>query len=186
MNKIIIIWLSLCMLSPAMATLQHDILKNNAATPLKEFHRWQSVAKKTITGDYLTMAVLGTVDARNQPALRTMHVPNVTEKGFVFHTKQSSDKVKQLAQNKSVSLLYLWNIGEQNYMQVRINGTATPLDDPKKNTNKEIVSYLIEPNAVIFSYLKNTPAKIDIRYIDYKLDSTQQWKIIRRSLSFKR
>ena len=64
---------------------------------------------------------LATVDADGQPWLRTVLLKIYDENGFVFFTNYESDKAKQIAINRRVSLLFPWvALGRQ----VKISGRA--------------------------------------------------------------
>ncbi len=73
-----------------------------------------------------TAMVLATVSAQGRPSSRMVLLKGLDERGFVFFTNTQSRKGEELAANASCALLFPWHPLER---QVRVDGTATPLDD---------------------------------------------------------
>ncbi len=69
-------------------------------------------------------ASLATVDESRRPALRTVLVKAVDERGFGFFTNHASRKATQMADNPSVALLFGWHAVHR---QVAVRGMARPM-----------------------------------------------------------
>lgn len=88
--------------------------------PFRQFELWYSQAIDSGIAEPNAMS-LATVDADEQPWLRTVLLKIYDENGFVFFTNYESDKAKQIAVNHRVSLLFPWvALGRQ----VKISGRA--------------------------------------------------------------
>ena len=88
--------------------------------PFRQFELWYSQAIDSGIAEPNAMS-LATVDADEQPWLRTVLLKIYDENGFVFFTHYESDKAKQIAVNHRVSLLFPWvALGRQ----VKISGRA--------------------------------------------------------------
>jgi len=89
------------------------------ANPVVQFRKWldEAIAEKV---NEPTAMVLSTVDDRDRPHGRVVLLKDITDKGFVFFTNYGSDKGKQMAVNRYVSLTFFWAEMER---QVRIDGS---------------------------------------------------------------
>jgi len=88
--------------------------------PFRQFELWYTQAIDSGIAEPNAMS-LATVDADEQPWLRTVLLKIYDENGFVFFTNYESDKAKQIAVNHRVSLLFPWvALGRQ----VKISGRA--------------------------------------------------------------
>ena len=88
--------------------------------PFRQFEFWYTQAIDSGIAEPNAMS-LATVDADEQPWLRTVLLKIYDENGFVFFTNYESDKAKQIAVNHRVSLLFPWvALGRQ----VKISGRA--------------------------------------------------------------
>jgi pyridoxamine 5'-phosphate oxidase len=69
---------------------------------------------------------LATVDARGQPAARTVLLKAADERGFVFYTNLESRKANDLRSNARAALLFYWkSLGRQ----VRVEGLTERVAD---------------------------------------------------------
>lgn len=156
-----IITLCLCFL----AIISHaddiqDLLKDNQDTPLKEFIRWQQVARK-YNDPLLDIAIIATVAKDSTPYERFMYISKVTDKGFVFSTNKDALKEMSLRNYDKVSLVFLW-AQKATFLQVRVEGRAHKLGvadvkEPSKaapvqsKPEDDYFEYIIEPNFVELS-----------------------------------
>lgn len=74
--------------------MEHDL----AATPLAQFQQWLQEANAAGIEEPNAMTV-ATVDADEQPHVRTILCKEVTPDGFVFFTNYESDKGRQIDRN---------------------------------------------------------------------------------------
>ena len=77
---------------------------------------------------------LATVEG-NQPRVRGMMTYRADEQGILFHTGTTKDLYKQLKANPKVELCYF---SPKTNEQIRISGTAEPVEDQK--LKEEIVA----------------------------------------------
>jgi pyridoxamine 5'-phosphate oxidase len=88
--------------------------------PFHQFELWFRQAIDSGIAEPNAMA-LATVDAHDQPWVRTVLLKLYDMRGFVFFTNYESDKAHQIERNPKVSLLFPWvALGRQ----VKISGTA--------------------------------------------------------------
>jgi pyridoxamine 5'-phosphate oxidase len=92
--------------------------------PIALFRRWfaEAHAAGTIEGEAMTLAT-ATPDGR--PSARIVLLKGVDADGFAFYTNRESRKGRELKANPHVALVWHWPALER---QVRVTGTATPLD----------------------------------------------------------
>jgi pyridoxamine 5'-phosphate oxidase len=97
--------------------------------PWKEpFERFGTVfaeAKRAIAKDPNAMS-LATVDAKGQPAVRTVLLKDFDERGFVFFTNSTSSKGQALLSAGRAGLNFYWRELDQ---QVRIEGEVERVDE---------------------------------------------------------
>ena len=67
---------------------------------------------------------LATADARGRPAVRTVLVKGLDERGLVFFTNYDSAKGRELAANPQASAVFAW-LAQQR--QVRVTGAIAPV-----------------------------------------------------------
>ena len=72
--------------------------------------------------------VLSTLSSNQKISSRIVLIKEVTEKGLVFYTNQTSQKGKQLNQNNQCALHFYW---DPLFRQVSIHGKAYPLSKEK-------------------------------------------------------
>lgn len=91
-----------------------------AADPMEQFANWfqEACAAQLLEPNAMTLA---TVDAQQQPSLRTVLLKFYDEHGFVFFTNYGSRKAQEIAANSRVALLFPWIALAR---QVSITGTA--------------------------------------------------------------
>lgn len=97
--------------------LQRD---NLLADPVQQFSDWFEQARKIDIADPTAM-VLATVSKDGKPSQRTVLLKYYDETGFVFFTNYGSRKAKEIQENSSVSLLFVWLELER---QIMISGKA--------------------------------------------------------------
>lgn len=95
-----------------------------ADEPVAMFRRWMDDAVAAGLHEPNAM-VVSTVSAEARPSSRMVLLKAVSDDGFVFFTNQASRKGQDLAGNPNCALLFPWHPLER---QVRIEGSATPLD----------------------------------------------------------
>ena len=94
--------------------------ENLETQPFKQFETWfkQAVKAELLEPNAMTLA---TASAKGEPSLRTVLLKYFDSRGFVFFTNYESNKAKQIEENYSVALLFLWLPLER---QVKIRGKA--------------------------------------------------------------
>jgi len=93
--------------------------------PFAMFARWYDDAVAAALPEPNAM-VVATVAPSGRPSARTVLLKGVSPDGFRFFTNQASRKGHDLAGNPAIALLFPWHPLER---QVRVEGTATRLDD---------------------------------------------------------
>ena len=97
-----------------------------AADPLVQLQRWLDDAESAQVAEPNAMVVV-TVDATGRPRPRNVLLRGLDDDGRLsFFTNRLSRKGQDLAQDARVAVLFSWLDLER---QVRIQGTAVPLDD---------------------------------------------------------
>lgn len=89
--------------------------------PLSLFSRWLQEAIDAEV-DEPTAVIVGTVSPKGRPSTRTVLLKGLHDGKFIFYTNYESRKGKQLAQNPSISLSFVWHALER---QIHIEGIAT-------------------------------------------------------------
>ena len=89
--------------------------------PLSLFSRWLQEAIDAEV-DEPTAVIVGTVSPEGRPSTRTVLLKGLHDGKFIFYTNYESRKGKQLAQNPSISLSFVWHALER---QIHIEGIAT-------------------------------------------------------------
>ena len=89
--------------------------------PLSLFSRWLQEAIDAEV-DEPTAVIVGTVSPEGRPSTRTVLLKGLHDGKFVFYTNYESRKGKQLTQNPSISLSFVWHALER---QIHIEGIAT-------------------------------------------------------------
>lgn len=93
---------------------------NAPASPLVPFAEWLNQA---LEGEPTANAMsLATATSRGETALRTVLLKAYGDDGFVFFTSPDTLKVRHIAENPRVSLLFFW---PRFNRQIRIDGTAS-------------------------------------------------------------
>lgn len=73
-----------------------------------------------------TAMVLSTIDENGNPESRVVLLKELTTEGLVFFTNYNSKKGQQIAENKSVSVVFFWPELER---QIRIKGNAEKISE---------------------------------------------------------
>lgn len=71
---------------------------------------------------------LATATPDGRPSARTVLLKAFDELGFVFYTHTHSQKGRDLHDNPRAALLFLWRSLREAGIQVRVEGTVTPVD----------------------------------------------------------
>lgn len=93
--------------------------------PIRQFRLWLAEGIRANLIDVTAMA-LATVTASGDPAVRTILLKDVDERGFIFFTHYNSPKGVELDHHPRASLLFYWPDLER---QVRVTGEVERLDD---------------------------------------------------------
>lgn len=93
--------------------------------PFPLFDAWFAEARETELNDANAMA-LATATPGGHPSQRMVLLKGHGPDGFVFYTNLDSRKGNELAANAHVALLFHWKSLRR---QIRIEGTASPVDD---------------------------------------------------------
>jgi len=94
-----------------------------AKDPFQQFSVWFEEAVNSQILDPYAMS-LATVSFEEQPSTRIVYLRGISEEGFKFYTNYSSQKGKDLLENKKVALNFFWGELER---QVRIEGEVEKL-----------------------------------------------------------
>jgi pyridoxamine 5'-phosphate oxidase len=99
--------------------LEHEV----HADPIEQFHRWFHEAKTEDVPSWLELnaMTLATADASGRVTSRIVLLKGIEAGRFCFFTNYRSAKARQMDENSSVSLCFLWPHLER---QIRINGTV--------------------------------------------------------------
>ncbi len=92
--------------------------------PMELFSQWLNEALQSDIPDPTAMT-LSTVDSNGQPSSRIVLLKKVERGSLVFYTNYESNKSRDIKANNRVAAHFYWPELER---QVRITGTATPLD----------------------------------------------------------
>ena len=101
--------------------------------PFDQFTLWFEQAGKSGILEPNAMS-LATVGKEGRPSLRTVLLKAFDKNGFVFFTNLESKKARHIAENRHVSLLFLWLPLER---QVTMSGPA------EKLSVREVLSYFV-------------------------------------------
>ncbi|SDO42002.1 Pyridoxamine 5'-phosphate oxidase [Klenkia soli] len=116
---------------PDLTTMRRDYDEGSfsedtlADTWLAQFQRWFDDAVAADLPEPNAM-VLATADPDGAPDARVVLLKGLSDDGFVFVTNAGSAKGRQLTDDDRVALVFPWHALQR---QVRVTGTATPLDD---------------------------------------------------------
>ncbi|HEX4330598.1 MAG TPA: pyridoxamine 5'-phosphate oxidase [Usitatibacter sp.] len=99
--------------------------------PLRQFGVWMVEAIHARVPEPTAMT-LATADAKGRPSARIVLLKGVDPRGFVFFTNYRSRKGRELAENPSAAMTFLWKELER---QVRIEGRT------EKVTQEESAAY---------------------------------------------
>ena len=112
--------------------------------PLSLFSRWLQEAIDAEV-DEPTAVIVGTVSPEGRPSTRTVLLKGLHDGKFVFYTNYESRKGRQLAQNPSISLSFVWHALER---QIHIEGIAEESDEYfRKRPYKSQIGARISPQS---------------------------------------
>lgn len=179
MKKLMTMLMLFSLALSANAAQYSQLLEKSDPSPMKEFTRWQLLAKEHNT-PLLEIGALATVDDQQQPQQRFMYIKKVGPEGFIFETRSSTDKVKQFVLNKKASVVFIWPVGAFD-LQVRVNGIIEQkgLVNPesKKLLDKDFYEYVLKPDFVQFSISNRDAEIINNDYVTYTCQGKDQWEI---------
>jgi pyridoxamine 5'-phosphate oxidase len=92
-----------------------------APNPIVQCEQWIAEAAERGMIEPNAMA-LATVSAEGKPAVRTVLLKELNERGLIFFSNYESRKGREIAANPDVALLFVWPELER---QIRIEGTVT-------------------------------------------------------------
>lgn len=173
---------TLCMAPLVLQAADIDgLFKSVQSDPIDEFGVWLKAAQAEVSAAYLYNAVLATVDQNNMPWQRAIHISSINQKGFVFNTHHTTNKIKHILKNKQVSLLYLWEAKDKQFIQIRVNGVVqshqkamTRVSD--KKLNQYFHAYTIEPSDMQYAWVDKSSNIVKIRYLHYAKKGKHQWQ----------
>lgn len=102
--------------------------------PFQKFSKWLENAKANKEIIEPTAMCLACVNENNQPSARMVLLKHFDERGFCFYTNLTSQKGRELSQNKNVALCFYWGILG---LQIRIEGEV------EKVSQKEADDYFL-------------------------------------------
>ncbi len=134
--------------------------------PIASVQTWLTEAESAIGVDFNAM-VVATVDPGGRPSMRNVLCRGIDDSGrFWFFTNRSSRKGSDLAENSATSLLFSWL---PLFRQVRIDGTAEPLDDSASDEyfasrprDSQIAAWASQQSSVISSRAELLKAVEDV------------------------
>ena len=97
--------------------------------PLKQFEKWFNEARRAELSEPNAMS-LATVNENGRPTCRIVLLKGIEFGKFVFFTNYQSQKGTALSANPACALTFYWPELER---QVRIEGTATPIDPSRSD-----------------------------------------------------
>lgn len=101
----------------------------SSSDPFALFESWYAEARASEVNDSNAMA-LATATPDGHPSLRMVLLKGHGPDGFIFYTNFEGRKAQEILENPNVALLFHWKSLRR---QVRIEGTATRVDDAAAN-----------------------------------------------------
>jgi pyridoxamine 5'-phosphate oxidase len=101
---------------------------DSAADPFRQFARWIDQVRD-LEADPTAFA-LATATRDGRPAVRTVLLKGVDDRGFVFYTNYNSRKARELGETGRASLLFYW---PSLVRQVRVDGTVEKVGDAESD-----------------------------------------------------
>lgn len=141
--------------------------ENLETEPFKQFETWfkQAVKAELLEPNAMSLA---TASAKGEPSLRTVLLKYFDSRGFVFFTNYESNKAKQIEENSSVALLFLWLPLER---QVKIKGKAV-----KVSTAESLKYFVTRPRGSQLGAWSSSQSSIisSRQLLEIKFDEMQQ------------
>lgn len=103
----------------------NEIFKQFGDDPIKLFEKWLKDAEQSEINDPNAM-YLSTIDPDGTPAVRTVLLKGLDNRGFVFYTNYESRKGKALLNTPRAETLFHWKSLEK---QVRVTGDVEHVSD---------------------------------------------------------
>ncbi len=97
----------------------------NSKDPIELFKEWLEAAKQAEINDPEAVC-LATATKDGKPSSRMVLLKSIDERGFKFHTNETSQKGRELAQNPHAALCFHWKSLRR---QINIEGTVTQTTD---------------------------------------------------------
>jgi pyridoxamine 5'-phosphate oxidase len=166
--------------------------KDLAGDPFQQFQTWYQAA---VAADVLepNAMVLSTVNSEGQPAQRTVLLKYYDSQGLVFFTNYSSRKSRHIANNTSVSALFLWL---PLHRQVEVSGIAERVSTAEslkyfaaRPRGSQLGAWVSEQSSVITSrsLLDAKLAEIKQKFADREVPVPSFWggfRIVPRRFEF--
>ena len=157
------------------------LLEDNAPNePLSLFASWFEQAVEIESTEANAM-MLASVDADNQPHLRTLLLKGADERGFVFFTNYQSAKGQQLLERPKAAMTFWWHDLER---QVRIEGEVERVSDEESDAyyhsrpvGSRLGAWASPQSEVIASrqVLEDNLARLQAQYADQEPPLPEHW-----------
>ena len=128
-----------------------------------------------------TAVQLATVDAEGRPAVRTVLLKGLDERGFQFFTNHESRKGRHLAANPHCALVLFWRALDR---QVTVTGTAERLSDEESDAyfatrprGSQIGAWASRQSSVIAGRheLERAAAEVEARFAGADIPRPEWW-----------
>lgn len=148
--------------------------------PLSLFANWFEQAVEIESTEANAM-MLASVDADNQPHLRTLLLKGADERGFVFFTNYQSAKGRQLLEQPKAAMTFWWHDLER---QVRIEGEVERISEEESDAyyhsrpvGSRLGAWASPQSEVIASreVLENRLAELETRYAQEAPPRPEHW-----------
>ncbi|MBL4834628.1 MAG: pyridoxamine 5'-phosphate oxidase [Pseudomonas sp.] len=148
--------------------------------PLSLFANWFEQAVEIESTEANAM-MLASVDANNQPHLRTLLLKGADERGFVFFTNYQSAKGQQLLTQPKAAMTFWWHDLER---QVRIEGEVERISDAESDAyyhsrpvGSRLGAWASPQSEVIASrqVLEDNLARLQAEYADSEPPRPEHW-----------
>jgi len=155
-----------------------------AATPahwLELFRLWFSDAATDPAIVEANAMQLATASADGRPAVRTVLLKGVDERGFVFYTNLDSAKGRDIADNPRASAVFAWLAHER---QVRVSGAVEPVSTEETDAyfatrprGSQIGAWASPQSAVVSSRaeLEQRVAELERRFAEVPVPRPPRW-----------
>ncbi|MEO5839386.1 MAG: pyridoxamine 5'-phosphate oxidase [Acidimicrobiales bacterium] len=150
------------------------------ADPYVQFRRWYDAV--VAAGYYEPWAmVLATVGPDGWPSARNVLLRGLTPAGFDFYTNYTSDKARDIEDNRRATVIFSWNLVHR---QVRVVGTATSVSEAESDAyfasrprGAQISAWASDQSDVVAdrATLERYHDEIDERFVDSTVPRPPWW-----------